>query len=295
MECPHRNTGIWPRIRNGLAIRRQAADLYHITGDVYYLALFLPGRRTILTVHDCAFAFHPVWYRRILLKLLWLTLPVRRCAMICAISEKTKEEIVVLTGIDPAKILVVPTAISDRLQPLPPATPADLPVVLQIGTRPNKNVEMLVEALTGMRCHLHIVGAVDEPLRTRLERSGLSWSSEADISEEAMIQAYERASVVAFISTYEGFGMPVVEAQALGRAIVTSDIEPMRSVSGGRAILVDPGNREQIRANFARVLNDPEWRAELVANGFVNADRFKGSRVAAQYDALYREVDGEAL
>ncbi len=96
--------------------------------------------------------------------------------------------------------------------------------------------------------------------------------------------------MLVFASTYEGFGLPIVEAQATGRPVVTSDTLSMPEVAGDAACLVDPFNVESIRNGILKVIQDTGYREQLVQNGLKNVERFKPESVAMQYLALYREL-----
>jgi glycosyltransferase involved in cell wall biosynthesis len=84
--------------------------------------------------------------------------------------------------------------------------------------------------------------------------------------------------------------MPIVEAQATGRPVVTSARAPMDEVAGGAACLVDPEDVASIRAGIERVLRDEKYRGELVRAGFVNRERFRPAAQARQYAEIYREM-----
>jgi glycosyltransferase involved in cell wall biosynthesis len=84
--------------------------------------------------------------------------------------------------------------------------------------------------------------------------------------------------------------MPITEANAIGRPVVTSRIEPMVSVAGGAACLVDPYDPMSIRSGILRVIEDRHYREVLVRLGFENAKRFSAEAVAQSYMAVYREL-----
>jgi glycosyltransferase involved in cell wall biosynthesis len=96
--------------------------------------------------------------------------------------------------------------------------------------------------------------------------------------------------MVLFASTYEGFGLPIIEAQATGRPVVTSRVTAMPEVAGDGACLVDPYDVASIRSGVLRVLGDRGYRDSLVHRGFENVRRFEPGRIAAQYARLYEEV-----
>ncbi len=111
-----------------------------------------------------------------------------------------------------------------------------------------------------------------------------------DLSDQELVAAYENADVVVFASVAEGFGLPIIEAQAVGRPVVTSNLSPMKEVAGGAACLVDPHKVDDIRAGMQRVIADAEYRHRLIQSGYENAARYSAAGVAAQYARLYERV-----
>src|SRR5690606_29268410 len=97
----------------------------------------------------------------------------------------------------------------------------------------------------------------------------------------------------AFASTYEGFGMPILEAQAVGRPVLTSAAASMPDVAGDAAWLVDPFDVEAIRDGLQRMLAEPGLRERLIDRGFRNVGRFTPAIVAAAYARLYRSLVNE--
>ena len=93
-----------------------------------------------------------------------------------------------------------------------------------------------------------------------------------------------------FASTYEGFGLPIIEANAVGRPVVTSKLSPMTEVAGDAASLVNPYDSSNIRAGVMRIINDPFYRESLVKAGFENALRFSAESVAESYAKVYRKL-----
>ena len=147
-----------------------------------------------------------------------------------------------------------------------------------------------MKALKGIKCHLKVIGILDKGQRQLLEDSGLSYDSDGNVSEEAMYRAYCDADLVSFVSTYEGFGMPIIEAQWVERPVVTSNCSSMPEVAGQGACLVDPFDVNSIRLGLEQVINDPEYRKSLVERGRQNREKFALPAVAKQYFALYQRV-----
>jgi glycosyltransferase involved in cell wall biosynthesis len=279
-----------PRLRGLREAGRHAGDVNHVTGDVHYLALGLPGRRTVLTIHDCGFMSHPNPVMRRLLQWFWLDLPVRHCHYITAVSEATRRDIIRYTGCSPRKVVVIPTVIPDGFVPVEKPFNAACPRILHVGLAPNKNFARHVEAIAGLTCKLHIIGRLQEWHVRLLERHGIRYTCEYNISASDMRRAYAESDLLLFASTLEGFGMPIIEAQTTGRPVVTSNCSSMPEAAGAGACLVDPRDVDSIRAGVRRVLEDAAYRAGLVEAGYRNVQRFSAEAVARQYERLYQRV-----
>src|SRR5882762_8016410 len=106
--APHYSSSISNIIANLLAAKKYRASVYHVTGDIHYITLALPRKKTILTVHDTVFMENSRGVKRTILKWLYLKLPVRSCLYVTAISEATKKDIVQYTGCSPDKVIVIP-------------------------------------------------------------------------------------------------------------------------------------------------------------------------------------------
>jgi glycosyltransferase involved in cell wall biosynthesis len=284
------SNGFIPRLWAIVEARRLSGPLNHITGDVHFLALGLPGDRTILTIHDCGFMHLYQGWRRELLRWFWLALPVWHCRYITAVSEATKAEIIRYTGCAPEKIRVIPTIISRQYSEAPPPSPKERPLILHIGTAANKNLERHAQALRGLPVQLYVVGKLTEIQKQALLDNQIDYQNGYNLSLEALQGLYASCDLLLFASTLEGFGMPILEAQAVGRPVVTSNISSMPYVAGAAACLVDPFDAASIRAGVEKVLGDENYRRELVEKGRSNVLRFSAEAVAKQYEDLYAEV-----
>jgi glycosyltransferase involved in cell wall biosynthesis len=282
--------GLFKRICNAVAARGMQTQVNHITGDIHYVALLMRPEKTILTIHDCvSLTIHP-GLKRTLIRLLWYEWPARRAFVITTVSESSKREILTHTHCPAEKIRVIPNCISREFQPSPKPFNAECPLVLQIGTAPTKNIERLVAALSGLRCRLRIVGTPNDAQWAAIRDSGVDCSVVERLTAEEIVQAYKDADIVALVSTYEGFGLPIAEANAVGRPVIAGNVYSMPEVAADAASLVDPYDVKAIRAAFVKVISDSAYRERLIDAGYSNARRFDGRVVARQYAELYASV-----
>jgi glycosyltransferase involved in cell wall biosynthesis len=266
------------------------ADLYHITGDIHYAAFAFPSGKVILTIHDCIFLQHPSPLKRYLLKKLWLDWPVRYSRVVTTISEATKKDIVSSSGCSPDKVVVIPDPLDNRFSYYPSTFNSIRPVILQVGTWPNKNLERVIPALRDISCHLYIVGKLSEAQLNLLKENSIDYTNVYQVPQTELIDIYRKTDLVIFATTFEGFGLPILEAQSTGRPLITSDLSPMKEVAGKGACLVDPLDISSISGAVKKIIRDESFRNMLVEEGLVNIQRFKPDVIANQYLALYEEV-----
>lgn len=283
--------GMWRRAYNIVEAYFRQGDINHITGDVHFLTYLIKRQRTVLTILDCVGIVHLKGIKKELLRLFWYTLPVRFATAITVISTATKQELLKTVNCDPNKIQVIHCCVSVDFRPDQRAFNTGCPRILQIGTGvTNKNVARVAEALAGIRCQWVIIGRLSTGQVTLIESHGLNFENHFDLSDEALLKQYQQADMLVFASTYEGFGLPIIEANAVGRPVVTSILYSMPEVAGNAACLVDPYSIESIRTGILKVINDADYRANLVKAGFINVERFRPSVIAEQYAQLYRNV-----
>jgi glycosyltransferase involved in cell wall biosynthesis len=282
--------GVWRRLFDAGRAWRLAGRVNHVLGDVHYLVWFLPRQGTILTVHDCVSLQRLRGARRRLLWLLWYWLPLWRAEHVTVVSEYTRRELLEWVPSPRARIRVIPPPVPRGLErsPAPPRT--ERLRLLQVGTADNKNLLRVIEACEGLPVQLVIVGALTRAARGRLERLRISFENPVELDAAALAQQYRACDALIFASTYEGFGLPILEAQRVGRPVITSRICSMPEASGGAACLVDPFDVADIRRAILRVIDDVAYCAELIERGFDNAEQHAPERIAAAYAELYREA-----
>jgi len=288
VSMPYGN-GLLGTFLNLILFRPPQADIFHITGHVNYLGLTLPRNKTVLTTHDLTIMDLRSGIRRWLIGKLFFVWPSRRLKFLTAISDATKTRLAAFASIPPNKIRVIENPLL-----IAPSRKLEFnvkePTILQVGTAPNKNVERLIEAVAGLRCRLHIIGNLSCGLRQRIRDLELDFVNDVSLDDPCIEQAYRNADIVTLCSTDEGFGLPIIEGQASGAVVITSDRSPMKDVAGGAAILVDPEDVDSIRTGISAVVADRELRDRIINAGRRNIERFERSNIARQYIGLYEKI-----
>ena len=278
-------------LRYGFKSYLHTNKIYHITGCVHYLACFMNPRNTILTIHDLVILNDASVnkYYRSFIYWLWYYIPIKRLKYVTCISEATKNDIINRFPWAASKLTVISDPIDDMYRYIPNEYNNVLPTILHVGTRSNKNLERVIEALNGIKCHLRIIKPLEAHQIRLLEKYQINYTNAYNLTDEEMVEEYCKADIISFPSLFEGFGMPIIEGQTVGRPIVTSDREPMKSVAGNGALLVNPESVDSIRTGFLSVMNNDALRQLLIKKGLDNARRFNYLVIAEKYYKYYQK------
>jgi glycosyltransferase involved in cell wall biosynthesis len=276
-------------INNCLTFKRTPKSIYHITGDVHYVAL-ATRKRTILTIHDIGSALKGSFFKRIYVKLFWFWLPALFVRRITVISEFTKQELSKIIPFSKHKIRVVYNPVSLLYVSTLNNFNESCPKILCVGTKENKNLERIFEAVINLSCQLHIIGKLSVNQISILEDNSIDYSNSYNLSQEEIIKAYKDCDILCFPSTYEGFGMPIIEAQATGRPVITSNFGAMKEISRDSACLVDAFDVESIKNGIQNIISDSNYRDGIINKGLENVKRFQLDRIAKQYIEIYKEL-----
>jgi glycosyltransferase involved in cell wall biosynthesis len=288
--CKFQSRGILRRIYNIIEAAFNQGEINHITGDIHYISYLLCKKKTILTIHDIAPILRGNKVKRAIIKFFWFWLPSKRVKYISVISEFTKNELLKQININPEKIVVIPNCISTNFKFVQKDFNIECPVILQIGTKENKNILRLIEAIKNINCKLIIVGNLTKNIEYKLKEYKIDFENYFDLKFHEIINQYKNADIISFISTYEGFGIPILEANATGRVVITSNISPMKDVAGNAALLVDPYNITEIHEGILNLIKNQELRNSLINNGIENIKKYSIDLISEKYLDLYNKI-----
>jgi glycosyltransferase involved in cell wall biosynthesis len=271
--------------------RNKQHDIFHITGDVHYAILSLPAGRTSLGIHDLVFLDTHKGIRRWFLKWIYLDMPVQKALFINTISEKSKQEIITHTACEVSRISVIPNPVDRSIVFTIKTFNNEKPVLLFVGVKPNKNLENTITSISGLKVHLRIIGKPSTSQLNLLNKHQIDYTSVCSISREELAQEYQDCDMILFPSTYEGFGLPVIEGFAAGRPVITSNISPMNEISKGAALLINPYDKDSIRNAIVNLIGNETLRSALVERGFEVVKEYKPDLIAAKYRELWEKVE----
>ncbi len=284
------STGLWKRVYNTIDAARHQGEVNHITGDVHYIAILMKKYKTILTIHDLRILSSGGRLRIAVLKFFWFTLPARRVRYITVISEFIKKDLIEKTGIDSSKILVVHDCISPDIIPSPRKFNASKPVILQIGTTPNKNLHRVIPALERLDVTLIIIGKLTDEHLALLKQHNITWENHFNLPYSEVLDQYRKADIVLFASLYEGFGLPILEANAIGRPVIAGNNTSLPEVAGDAALIIDAENTEEIRQAVIQLISGEALRLKLINNGFENIKRFHPQTIGNKFADIYAQI-----
>ncbi len=319
-EVPNRfekqHVSVNPFVRLGFDLSRRSVvdkpDVLH----VQYTAPLYSRAPLVVSVHDVSYLDCPNYFtraRRVQLKTT-VAHTVKRAARIITVSEFSRQRILATYDVLPESIHVIYNGVSPDFRPIAKTAAftwvsqrfgVQWPYVLSVGDlQPRKNQIGLIEAFTDLLRenprlphHLLFVGkptwfapkvyeaARQSGVHERIHFTGF-------VNDEDLLHLYNAADLCAYPSFYEGFGLPILEAQACGTAVVCSNTSAMPEVADSAALLFDPNSRQEMYLAMRDLLVDPELRQRMERLGQKNAARFSWEKAAQETLDVYYEVAG---
>lgn len=292
---------LWQQLVLPFLLKRHGVDVHWGAGFVLPLFSRVPG---VVTIFDLTFQILPEVHERA--KRLYFPAMIRasvaKAREILTISESAASDLLRLYPRAAGKThvtLLAPREMRTLAKRTTAPTGGECPLrFLFVGTlEPRKNLKRLLEAWQGIplklrgNAELVIVGATGWINKDVIGKSetleGVSLLG--SLSDEDLAKEYAKADVFVYTSLYEGFGLPVVEAMAIGLPVLTSDIGATREVAADAALLVDPYSVDSIRAGLIRLMSNAELRQQLGLKGYKRAGDFSWDRTAVKTLALVRK------
>lgn len=162
---------------------------------------------------------------------------------------------------------------------------------MQIGTGPRKNLEATIKAMRDINARLLIIGKLTELQLSLLKENDVDFENKFDVSYEEIVNCYNRAKIVAFPTFYEGFGLPIIEANVMHKPVVSSELPIIREVGNNSVFYINPNDIVSIKNSFEELLFDKSTYNSFVSKGTENAKRFSPSTIYEQYRELYRSLE----
>jgi glycosyltransferase involved in cell wall biosynthesis len=279
------------RLWNIREAKKHQGDVNHITGDVNWIAYGLSSKNTILTVHDIGHYVNTLkGIKKAIYGYIWWKLPLKGVREITAISGYTKSEIIKYFNVLEHKVSIIHDPLFPGFSIKETAFNKSCPSILQVGSMANKNVHRLIEACVDIPCRLLLLRNFNNELKKKMDSLNIRYKFFSKISDEEVVKLYQQSDILYQASTYEGFGLPIIEAQATGIPVITSSIGPMPEVAGEGAYYVDPYQVSDIRKGIIKIINDDIYRQQLVRHGLVNIKRFDILEISRQYANLYEKI-----
>ncbi|MBN8681329.1 MAG: glycosyltransferase family 4 protein [Chitinophagales bacterium] len=285
IHLPYKKANIACIIFNIIFVMQKKYPINHITGDTHYVGLGLNSNNSILTIHDCVMMYRTSGIKKWLFKKLWLDMPIKNAKFVTTISNKTKNDILKFTNCPEEKIIVIPNPVNPIFKYTPSTFNKKKPRILHFGNADHKNTDRVISALKNMDVELVIIGKSALPT---YESSSFIFLS--NLSNQEIVEQYILCDIVLFPSWFEGFGMPIIEGQSVGRVVITSNIEPMTEVAGNGAHFVDPFDMDSIRNGVKKVIDDAAYRNVLISLGLENIKKYQSEVIAQQYLNLYKKI-----
>jgi glycosyltransferase involved in cell wall biosynthesis len=276
-------------------LRRHPVDVLHVQ---FTAPPFAPCP-VVTTIHDLSFEHLPETFKRRSRAQLRLTVrrTARKAALILTLSEFSRRDIIETYAVDPERVIVTPAAAPTHFKTIVDETELGMirerygigaNYLLSLGSiQPRKNLTRLIEAFQWLRKsrpddrppQLVIAGKrgwLDDEVFRAAQQDGLNESVRfiGYVPEEDLPAIYSGAMCFVYPSYFEGFGLPVLEAMQCGAPVIAGNQTSLPEVAGDAALLFDPFDTRALGEAIARVIDHPDYRAELRVKGLKRAAEF---------------------
>lgn len=300
----------WEQFTLPRLARKYKVDILHSPANIAPLAY---RAKSIVHIHDLCFVVNPQWYSFSFRTLYNLVIPrlAKRATRVVTISNNSRNDLLQFCALDAEKVSMVYWAVDETFLSPNQGSEEDGNVdgshgdyILYVGSlEPRKNIRTLVEAFERLRdanpdlkTKLILIGG-ESPLFAHVRLNVKNYKDDVIfkgfVDDKSLRGFYANASLVAYPSLYEGFGLPPLEAMASGTPVVTSITSSIPEVVGDAAIMVSPFDANQLADAMARILRDGDLRRDLISRGYIQVRNFNWYRVARNILAIYYSVHNE--
>jgi glycosyltransferase involved in cell wall biosynthesis len=318
VSCPlkmggHLRNHLWEQYSLPRLAVKYGIDILHSPAN---MAPLFYGGASLVHIHDLCFVVNPQWYSYMFHTVYNVVIPrlARKATRVVTNSNNSRNDLLQFCRLDAKKVNLVYWAVDDIFSNHSPTTevsansiegemiPDDY--ILYVGSmEPRKNIPTLIEAYEKMRTDnpniktkLVLIGG-ESPLfadvRLKIKKYTDDVVFKGFVNDQMLVEYYRRATVVAYPSLYEGFGLPPLEAMASGVPVVTSNTSSIPEVVGDAALMISPYDHNQLATTLAKVINDSDLRRFLSQRGIEQVRRFNWYRVARNILGIYSEIYGE--
>lgn len=297
---------LWRSFSLSGQLQKHELDLFHGLSNELPDGIHKTGVPSVVTIHDLIFMRFPQFYRSIDRKI-YAQKAKYACASankIIAISQQTKDDIIKYFQINPEKIEVIYQSISTKYfeqhytENLLSKYNIPEKYILSVGTiEHRKNQLSILKALYTAQLDVTVV-FVGKPTLYSAELLKFITENKMEnrvkflnnISRKNLAGLYQRAILSVYISLFEGFGLPVIESMASGCPVITSNVSCLPETAGDAAILCDPENIAELGDCIKKLMEDNNFRNEMIQKGFKRAKQFHPEKYSQNLISLYSEI-----
>ena len=297
---------IWRSFQLSTEIEKREVNVFHGLSNELPKGLHKTSIPSLVTIHDLIFIRYPQFYKT-LDRAIYFRKTKYACSAatkILAISEQTKSDIIDFIGTSPEKIEVMHQAISPLFFynsacseiRLKYKLPSDF--ILAVGTiEERKNQLSILKAVLDQNLDIPVVFVGNPTSYCNDIHKFIAEKSIQkrviflkNIPEKDLAAIYQLANLSIYISVFEGFGLPVIEAMACGCPVITSNVSCLPETAGDAAILCSPNDTEELGAHIKSILDDDTFRDEMILKGKKRAVEFMPKKYAEKLISLYSEI-----
>lgn len=298
---------LWEQFQLPRLASRYGIDLLHSPAN---LAPFFYSGPSIVHIHDLCFIVNPQWYSYAFHRAYNFIIPrlARKATKVITNSNNSRNDLMQFCEVSADKVKLIYWAVDATFHRVSSKKEGfihdNVPkedFILYVGSlEPRKNIATLIEAYESLRhrnpqlkTKLILIGGENRlfaKARLKISEYDNDIHFKGFVGDEKLRDYYRKATVVAYPSLYEGFGLPPLEAMASGTPVVTSNTSSLPEVVGDAALMVSPFDASQLAEALEKVLSNSALRQKMVASGYKQVKKFNWYRVARNILGVYYET-----